>query len=197
MSHDLDRTNTLHISLHYGIYNSSHPATFLRQAGNVAGQPDAMRSPLTTPPVTPPEVGSGCEDGAKRSMPRPFHLVLDGKVAAGATALLLTGTAHPCIQSGDIAPTQARLVFKVAVGDDQCQRLIGEADVYERLQSARVRGIPRFYGLFRDSEDGTLGLLLSLAPGMSLHAWQKKEYSVSVHMRYACLPSPFQRWIIC
>lgn len=127
-------------------------------------------------------------DGCGHPVTR-FHLPLIQPVGSGATGVLYSGYAHPYTTSTHNTALAQKLVFKIAVDEEQCVRLRHEANMYVRMQGDGVKGIPHFYGLFEESSplggaSASLGMLVSFVSGSSFAALGDR-LSISAMLRYA------------
>lgn len=174
------------ISIHHGFYDSPHPVAYRRAA---AGAEEAFLAPPTTTSVA-------FNGFTNDNCGHPFHIPLTEAVGSGATGVLYSGYAHPidtATTRSNITPLPNKLAFKIAVDEEQCVHLRHEANAYVRMQNAGVKGIPRFYGLFEESQTpagafASLGMLISFVEGRSL-ASLGDQGSVSATPRYI-LPLP-------
>ncbi|KAF9554764.1 hypothetical protein CPC08DRAFT_712637 [Agrocybe pediades] len=160
---ELANRNLLLVELDYDVYCSPAPSTFLRiepacevpSAAAAKGHSKSRSSPRFP-------VGSRCETHEYAL------LTLEKPLGSGAV-----GVAHPAflslkLKSGDTL--EASLVLKLAFTEDQKKGLRHEYCIYSRLAARSVvNGILSVYGLFRDPESGTLGLLMEYG-GESLYA---------------------------
>ena len=139
----------------YGVYASPHPATFVRKTPLIS---------LPEQPLTPPPSPGG---------PRHHHrndsidIIIRSEFHAGSTGVVHTGTME--VGSSD-APTM--VAVKLAFSEEDKERLEHEHNIYSRLHSQNVQGIPQDLGLFVDEElvdgsEGPYALIMTFA-GSSL-----------------------------
>lgn len=122
------------LQLRYGYFNSPAPASFLR-------------------------VGKLHSTVSQTHAPDEYmSLVVDSEIAAGATGVahnasleILTSDGVHCL----------RVVVKFALRPQQQARLRHEFSIYEHMASSEVKGIPKVFGLFKDTESDTLGLVMT------------------------------------
>jgi serine/threonine protein kinase len=152
------RQNHLCLRFFYDIYDSPHPATFCR----ILDKPKEAAGPAEPP--TPP-LSSGHET-TPRSEPS-IHISLHSELQPGSTGIVHVGT----MAAGQSGPT-AKVAVKLAFSRDEKSRLMEEHQIYSRLHSRGVQGIPLDIGLFVDEElllgaEGPYALVMSYA-GVSL-----------------------------
>jgi hypothetical protein len=146
------RQNHVCLRFFYDIYNSPHPAVFRRVF-------DGPEEPQTPPP-------SPGRDTMPLSV-SSIHITAHSELQPGSTGIVHIGT-MAVDQSG---PT-AEVAVKIAFSREEKSRLMEEHQVYSRLHSRGVQGIPRDIGLFVDEEpllgaEGPRALVMSYA-GVSL-----------------------------
>jgi serine/threonine protein kinase len=138
--------NLMLIRLHYGVYNSPVPASFLRCG-----------------PSLSPVISSSPPRKAKDTYVSHeyFTLVLTSQIANGAT-----GIVHGAIlelETSDAQPLTQEVVVKLAFLEEQQERMRNEYAIYQHLGRANVAGIPKVLGLFEDLEGGSIALVMNNA----------------------------------
>lgn len=143
----------LYLRFQYDVYESIHPARFLR-----GSRPYVARN-RTSRHTTPVE-----------ALPKNSHLLLILTSQLGHGAM---GVTHGGFVQTDFEPGHSTLkvAAKLAFTDDQQAYILHEHTVYMHLKSKGVRGIPTVYGIFHDAEleTGPSCLLMSHG-GVSLRA---------------------------
>ena len=136
------------IDLHYGPYHSPLPSAFIRLGPSCF--PGVFDSAFTPP-----------KRQSKYSSSEYFHLTLREPMGEGAIGIVHHATAittRP--ESG--SEVQLNLLVKLALEDEQRERLRREYGIYQHMASAteQVEGIVAVHGLFEDTQTGVLALLM-------------------------------------
>ncbi|KAF9487642.1 hypothetical protein BDN71DRAFT_616206 [Pleurotus eryngii] len=135
---DVFHRHLLLMSLQYGVYASPNPATFFR----CGHQPTPSKNKHAT------------------YQPDAYMMLrLTSMIASGATGIVHEGTLEA--DRTDRLPAACKVVAKLAFDKLQKERMRHEADIYQHLSKAGVRGIPKYYGIFEPLDDGPLVLLAS------------------------------------
>ncbi|KAJ3515649.1 hypothetical protein NLJ89_g1617 [Agrocybe chaxingu] len=136
------------VVVHYGIYRSHIPSSFLRVGPSCATKPTKK----TFKPA---------RKLAKYPPTKYFVVTLTERaLGSGAIGVVHAATVELELASGK--KHQKKLVVKLAFLPEQQDKLRQEFSIYLRLASAksRVEGILPVYGLFQDVETGALALLM-------------------------------------
>ncbi len=144
---DVFQRHLLLLSIQYGVFSSPNPATFFR----CDHRPNFI--------------------GAKRAAFKPgeyVQLKLTSLITRGATGTVHEGILE--VYHDDKELITCNVVAKFAFGVAQRERMKHEAIIYDYLTKARVRGIPKYYGIFEDLRDGPLVLVTS-HEGFWLRHW--------------------------
>ncbi|KAJ7088898.1 hypothetical protein B0H15DRAFT_288811 [Mycena belliarum] len=155
----------------YALYDSQAPASFIRSAPSLLCiSPDGAS---TTP-------------GVKRSYREEecISITLINEISPGATGIAHNAVLQVVASDGSLF--QANVMVKIAFMADQQTRMRHEYDIYKRLASFSVKGIPEVYGLFDDLEGGAIALVMSFC-GICLRDLRpsggRTEYPVSPAQR--------------
>ena len=136
------------ISLDYGPYHSPSPSAFIRLG------PSCFPG-LCDPTFTP------SKRKVKYSSSEYFHLALSEPMAEGAIGIIHRATAIATLpESG--SEVRLNLLVKLALENEQCERLRHEYAIYQHMASAseQVEGIVFVHGFYEDAETGVLALLM-------------------------------------
>ncbi|KIM39093.1 hypothetical protein M413DRAFT_29660 [Hebeloma cylindrosporum] len=159
------------LSLNYGAYHSPTPSSFIRVGAScVRGYHDQnFKEPSRK---------------ATYDSSQYFSLILSGEIGSGAIGVVHRAAAEIQLESG--LKVQHRLAVKLVFSNHfgYQRKLRKEYSIYHYLASKdNIEGVLPVYGLFEDTETGTLALIMDDG-GSSI------RYDVSVPEKQRCAPEP-------
>ncbi|KAF7296409.1 Protein kinase domain-containing protein [Mycena chlorophos] len=139
------RKDFMLLYLRYGMYDSPAPASFVR-IGPCLKTSDPAKS--ERPSVK-----------RRYSEDQCIRMILTSQLGLGATGVAHTASLQ--VVDNDGAEQTQEVVVKIALLPEPQAQLRHEFEIYRRLATHAVQGVPEVYGLFEDLEGGAIALVMS------------------------------------